>query len=90
MTQKRGKKLYFRSWKLVNLILSHPLRFLKGGKGTTIADPREISVIWPVEREDCWELAFAHHEVYFWRESSAARAAPSRAPRRPGALTSAV
>jgi len=27
---------------LVNLILSHPLRFLKGGKGTTIADPREI------------------------------------------------
>src|SRR5271167_541489 len=31
-----------------------------------------------------------HDTVYLWRESSAARAAPCRAPRRPGALTSAV
>jgi len=30
------------------------------------------------------------HEAYFWRESSAARVAPCRAPRRPGALTSAA
>ena len=31
-----------------------------------------------------------HNEVYFWPDSWAARAAPRRAPRRPGAFASAV
>ena len=36
------KKRCFCAWELANLNLSHPLQFLEGGKGTTIAV--EVSV----------------------------------------------